>query len=77
MKKRAAQSADGAIRMVDELLSGKKLQRSTRGKLITLRRELIELRQESDVGKCDVAILALRWATVVVKLQELLSHLFD
>jgi ATP-dependent Clp protease ATP-binding subunit ClpA len=75
--KRAEKRADAAIRLVDELLSSKKLQRSARMKLLRLRRELQELREERDVGRRDVAMLAIRWAMVITKLHDVLEHFFD
>lgn len=70
---RAKQRADTAIRLVDELLSGRGLQRSKRKTLLMLRRELQELRDECDVGKRDHTAVALRWAILIVRLYEFLD----
>jgi hypothetical protein len=74
---RAGQRADRAIYLIDQLLSGRTLQRSTRKKLVKLRRELAALRNKRDVDKVDVVTSAMRWAVAVARLTELLSQIFD
>jgi ATP-dependent Clp protease ATP-binding subunit ClpA len=74
--KRAQRRADAAIRLIDELLSSRKLQRSTRSKLLELRRELQELSKERDVGKRDLGLLALQWAAIAARLYEILDLFF-
>ena len=73
---RAAQRADRALRLVEELLSSGQVQRSARRQLLRIRHELIELRNERDVGKRDALVLAERWATVVARLYELFDQWF-
>lgn len=75
--KRATQRADSALRLIDELLSGRKLQRSTRLALLKLRRELQEIREERDVGRRDLVRDALRWAVAVTRLYEIFDRLID
>lgn len=75
--KRATKRADIALRLVDELLSSRKLQRTTRLALLKLRRELQEIREERDVGKRDFAGIAMRWAVIVAKLYEILDRLAE
>jgi hypothetical protein len=74
--KRASRRVDRVIRIVDELLS-RELQRSTRSKLLRLRRELKELGEERDVGKQDYAGMALRWATIVAKIHDVIASFLE
>lgn len=71
---RATKRADSAIRLVDELLSGGKLQRSKRLMLLRLRRELQQLRQDCDVGKGDLVTASFRWVILLTKLYEFLDR---
>jgi ATP-dependent Clp protease ATP-binding subunit ClpA len=74
---RAARRADTAIRLIDELLSSRKLQRATRLGLLKLRRELQELRKERDVGTRDLTSELVRWSVIITKLYAILDRLFD
>ncbi|MEA2417071.1 MAG: hypothetical protein QOI58_3728 [Thermoanaerobaculia bacterium] len=70
MKNRVSLRTDNAIQRIDWLLSRRDLQRSARRELKEVRRQLIRLKSEPDVG--DFIAETLKWAAIVASILEVL-----
>jgi len=70
MNKRVSLGTDSAIQRIDWLLSRRDLQRSARRELKEIRRQLIRLKSEPDVG--DLIAGTLKWAAIVASILEVL-----
>jgi hypothetical protein len=70
---RPSERAERAIRQIDEYLSSKKLQRSTRKQLLQLRSDFEAIRDEKGDRHSDLPSQLLRWAVLLSKLYELVG----
>jgi hypothetical protein len=69
--------ADRAIRLIDELLSGRKLQPSARKRLKEVRSEIVKLKRQRETRGHHVATLAVQWSLTIVRLFEAISDLLN